>query len=164
MNVSENLKVAVREKNIADIRGALWSCLMVDTNMTGRFKQSLDYVLSNGISESELYEDDDGTSFSEESTEANFDTLAGLIRVNFSKRKLEALRHIGRKLSPPMRPISRPQGVAGGGSKPAVREVPSSRGRDCAGRKLGCFKAGIAIIAATIIIALGGYIIIKILK
>lgn len=162
MNVSENLKAAVSNKNIADIRGALWSCLMVDTNMTGRFKQSLGYVLSNGISESELYEDDDGTSFSEEPTETNFDTLAGLIRINFSKRKLEALKRIGCILSPPQRTSAISSTVTDGRKKPAVREVPSSRGRDKAGRKLGRNRARI-IIAATVVIAFV-YIIIRIIR
>ena len=100
MDISENLKRAVAEKNLADVRGALWSCLMMDANMTGLFKQSLEYVLSNGILEAELYEDDDGKSFGEEATAANFDELAGRIRVNFSKRKLDALKRIGRVLSP----------------------------------------------------------------
>lgn len=166
MNISDNLKSAVRDRNIADIRGALWSCLMVDMNMTGKFAQSLEYVLSNGISESELYEDDDGSSFDEEATEENFDTLAGLIRVNFSKRKLGSLKSIGCVLSPPKQSIRRAPTVTRGGNGTTVREVPPPRGRDDAGRKPGTRATTIAVIAATVIIIAvgGGYLLYRIIK
>ena len=51
MSVSVNLRNAVSEHNIEDIRGVLWACIAVDPNMTGMFKESLEYVLSNGIFE-----------------------------------------------------------------------------------------------------------------
>ena len=63
MSVSVNLRNAVAEHNIEDIRGSLWACIAVDPNMTGKFKESLDYVLSNGISENELFDNDDGEFF-----------------------------------------------------------------------------------------------------
>ena len=129
MDISENLKRAVAEKNLADVRGALWSCLMMDANMTGLFKQSLEYVLSNGILEAELYEDDDGR-----------------IRVNFSKRKLDALKRIGRVLSPEQA-TRRPSGHVQAGN-PTVREVPSARGRSQAGEGPGRNRRRVAIAAA----------------
>lgn len=166
MNVSGTLKSAVSDRNIADVRGALWSCLMVDMNMTGKFAQSLEYVLSNGISESELYEDDDASSFGEEATEENFDALVGLIRVNFSKRKLDALKSIGRVLSPPKQSIRRSPAVTRGGKQTAVREVPPTRGRDDAGRKLGTHATSCAVIAAALILIAigGGYLLYKVIK
>lgn len=103
MSVSDTLRAAVAEKNLADIRGSLWSCLAVDMNMTGKFKESLDYVLSKGISESELFEaDKDVGAYSTEPSEENFSELGGLLRINFSKEKVEALRKIGCTLYPPV--------------------------------------------------------------
>ena len=101
MSVSVNLRNAVAEHNIEDIRGGLWACIAVDPNMTGKFKESLDYVLTNGISKNELFDNDDGESFSTEPTEENFNELGGMIRSNFSKKKIEALCKIGRVLYPP---------------------------------------------------------------
>lgn len=101
MSVSENLKNAVDERNIDDVRGVLWSCIAVDMNMTGRFKESLEYVLANGIDASELYEEDDGKLFETEASNDNFSKLGGELRVNFSKKKLDALRTMGRALYPP---------------------------------------------------------------
>lgn len=101
MAVSENLKTAVDTKNLDDVRGSLWSCIIVDLNMTGKFKESFDYVLSHGISESELFVEDDGKEFETEPTRENFNNLSGLFSVNFSKKKYEALKKIGETLNPP---------------------------------------------------------------
>ena len=101
MSVSVNLRNAVAEHNIEDIRGSLWACIAVDPNMTGKFKESLDYVLSNGISENELFDNDDGEFFSVEPNQDNFSKLGGMIRTNFSEKKIEALCKIGRVLYPP---------------------------------------------------------------
>lgn len=100
MSVSSNLKNAVAEHNLADIRGGLWSCIIVDPNMTEKFRESLEYVLANGISDIELYEADDGEIFGTEPTQENFNELSGMIRSNFSKKKLDALCLIGRVLYP----------------------------------------------------------------
>lgn len=101
MSVSSLLKSAVEEKNIEDIRGGLWSCIAVDMNMTGKFKESLEFVLSNGISEEELFEPDDNVEFKTEPTTENYSELGGLLRVNFSKNKLDALHTMGIILYPP---------------------------------------------------------------
>ena len=162
MDISENLKRAVAEKNLADVRGVLWSCLMMDANMTGLFKQSLEYVLSNGILEAELYEDDDGKSFGEEATAANFDELAGRIRVNFSKRKLDALKRIGRVLSPEQA-TRRPSGHVQAGD-PTVREVPSARGRSQAGEGPGRNRRRVAIAAAAAVALATLYAIYKLCR
>ena len=96
--VSPNLQNAVKEHNIEDIRGSLWSCIAVDPTLTGMFKVSLDYVLSNGISENELYENDDGEIFDLEPTDDNFNKLGGALSTNFSKKKLNDLKKIGTAL------------------------------------------------------------------
>lgn len=108
MSVSENLKNAVAEHDIDDVRGGLWSCIAVDMNMTGRFKESLEYVLAS-IAESELFEDDDGKPFETEATMDNFSALGGILRVNFSKKKLDALRTMGRALYPPTQSAEEPK-------------------------------------------------------
>ena len=96
--VSQLLQNAVKEHNIEDIRGCLWACIAVDPTLTGMFKVSLDYILSNGISENELYENDDGEIFDLEPTDNNFNELGGAIRTNFSKKKLNGLKKIGTAL------------------------------------------------------------------
>ena len=101
MSISSNLKKAVEEHNLADIRGCLWSCILVDPNMTTKFKESLEYVLSNGFTESDLYEADDGEIFDATPTQENFNELSGLLRSNFSEKKLKALKNIGMILYPP---------------------------------------------------------------
>ncbi|MBQ3837623.1 MAG: hypothetical protein II814_10910 [Treponema sp.] len=109
MSVSENLKNAVAEHDIDDVRGGLWSCIAVDMNMTGRFKESLEYALANGIDASELYEEDDGKLFETEASIDNFSKLGGGLRVNFSKKKLDALRTMGRTLYPPTQSAEEPK-------------------------------------------------------
>lgn len=99
MTISANLESAVKSKNFPEIRNCLWTCLAFDISMTGKFKENLQYVFRNGIQENELFEIDDSILFDENATEENFDKLAGLLRVNFSKRKLDALRKIGEELS-----------------------------------------------------------------
>ncbi len=101
MDASENLKKAVAEKDLNKIRGALWSCIVVDIYMTGLFKESCEYVLANGISEEDLFEEDDGKPFETEASKDNYCKLSGCLRVNFSKEKLEALRVMGCTLYPP---------------------------------------------------------------
>lgn len=98
--VDKTFMEEVAGKNIADIRGGLWSCIVVDPTLSGKFQESLDYVLKNGITESDLYEKDNGETFATEPTSENFNKLAGLLRINFSKEKIEALKKIGRTLYP----------------------------------------------------------------
>ncbi len=101
MSVTQNLKAAVAGRNMPDIRDCLWSSIPFDKTMTGSFKESLDFVFSNGISRKELFQDDDGEVFETIATEKNFYRLGGLLRINFSERKLEALQQMARTLWPP---------------------------------------------------------------
>ena len=99
MSISANLELAVKSKNLPEIRNCLSACLPFDMSMTGKFHESLDYVLTHGVQEDELYENDDNALFEEEATNDNFDKIAALLSVNFSKHKLGVLRRIGQKLS-----------------------------------------------------------------
>lgn len=101
MNVSEELKKDVAEKNIPAIRDDLWSCIAFDCNFTREFKWAWDYCLGNGIAEQEIYESHDGRSLSSEATKENFDKLCGELGSNFSKERLDKIREVGRKLYPP---------------------------------------------------------------
>ena len=101
MNISEELKKDVAEKNIAAIRDDLWSCIAFDCNFTREFKWAWDYCLEKGITEQEIYEPHDGRNLSSESTKENFDKLCGELGSNFSKERLDKIREIGRKLYPP---------------------------------------------------------------
>ena len=162
MNVSGNLKEAVRSGNLADIRGALWSCLIVDPGMTGKYLESYTYVVNAGVSVEDLYEDDDGVSFDAEASDANLDALIGLLHVNFSKHKLDALSQMEATLrakSPTLKskPTTR--------STSAGREDPPHRGRSDAGERPGNPNskaiAIIAIVVAVAILVIGGCVICK---
>lgn len=165
MSISENIKSAVAERNIPHIRDYLWSAIMFDKNMTGSFKESLEYVLHNGIARIELFEKDDGEAFDEVCTKENYNTLAGRLRINFSEYKLDALRRMGCILSQPKQTTVRTSNEPRNRIS-TVREVPPSRGRGDAGRKPGINATTIAAIAATVILIAigGGYLLYKIIK
>ena len=138
MSVSKNLKLAVAERNIEDIRGCLWACIAVDMNMTGKFKESFNYILENGISESELFEVDDDNDFKTEPTIENYRELGGLLSVNFSKKKLEALKAMGLVLYPPQQ------------KEEAQKDIKkaSKRRSACSQKKCDPFITGGAIVGA----------------
>lgn len=100
MLISQNMIEAVNEKNIEAVRGYLWAEIVVDISMTGSFLDNLTYVLSHGISESELYEEDDGEELPQLATKENFAKISGLLGVNFSKRKLDELKKMALVLYP----------------------------------------------------------------
>jgi len=164
MSVSNNLREAIQTRNIANIRSCLWACLSVDMNMTGVFKESIHYVLSHGIDADELFEIDDEKPFESSPSMSNFSTLGGMLMVNFSRKKLDALKIMGTALYPPASRTERPSHGPVKGL--TAREVPSSRGRGDAGRKPGINATTIAAIAATVILIAigGGYLLYKIIK
>ena len=98
ISISEEIKNYVAEKNIEGIRADLWIYIGIDPNFTKDFIKNLNYCLRNGISESELYENHDGRSMSDEVTNDNFAKLCDQLRINFSKERLEKIKEIGRKL------------------------------------------------------------------
>lgn len=99
-NINKEIKNYVAAKNIEGIRADLWIYIGVDPNFTKDFIENLNYCLRNGISESELYENHDGRSMSDEVTNDNFAKLCDQLRINFSKERLEKIKEIGRKLYP----------------------------------------------------------------
>ena len=101
MGIVNELKNDVAIRNIAGIRADLWSCIAIDPNFTKDFGENWDYCLSNGISESDLYENHDNRPISDEVTIENFSLLCGQLRTNFSKERLDKIKEIGRKLYPP---------------------------------------------------------------
>ncbi|MBE6424208.1 hypothetical protein [Succinivibrio dextrinosolvens] len=100
MVISQNMIEAVNKKDLDAIRDYLWARIVVDVSMTGSFIDNLTYVLSHGISESELYEDDDGQVLPQTATKDNFAKISGLLKVNFSKKKLDELKKMALVLYP----------------------------------------------------------------
>ena len=100
MSVSDKLKTDVAARNLAAIRNDLWSRIALDPNFTGGFKESWEYCLKNGITEAKLYQEHDGRDIDLEPTGENFNLLAGQLRTNFSKERLDKMKEIGRKLYP----------------------------------------------------------------
>lgn len=89
------------EKDIVAIRDGLWATMAIDPSYTNNFPVSWKYCLDNGISENEIYEPHDGRPISDEVSDDNFSNLAGQLRTNFSKERLDKMKEIGRKLYPP---------------------------------------------------------------
>ena len=79
MSVSVKLKGAVVDHDLATIRDVLSSSIMFDPKMTDGFIEAIKYVLEHGITESELYEPDDGAVYSSEPTRQNFNKIFGLL-------------------------------------------------------------------------------------
>lgn len=103
MSVSNKFKEAVEAKNLSAVRDGLCARIPLDPNLTKGFKESLEYCLSHGISESELYEPHDGRPLSDETSNSNFETLCGQSSTNFSKERVDKIREIGGKLFPPLK-------------------------------------------------------------
>ena len=101
MKVSDNIKAAVAAGNISDIRDCLWSATLLEKVSSGNIQENLDYVLSHGVAAKDLFEEDDGEDFETAATEENYSHLGGLLSVNFSRRKLDALQKMARTLWPP---------------------------------------------------------------
>lgn len=100
ISINKEIKDYVAAKNIEGIRADLWIYIGIDPNFTKDFIENLNYCLRNGISESELYENHDGRSMSDEVTNDNFAKLCDQLRINFSKERLEKIKEIGQKLYP----------------------------------------------------------------
>lgn len=100
MSVSVKLRGAVVDHDLATIRDVLSSSIMLDPKMTDGFIEAIKYVLEHGITESELYEPDDGAVYSSEPTRQNFNKIFGLLGLNFSKKKLDDMKRIALVLYP----------------------------------------------------------------
>lgn len=112
MAVSESFKKIVQSRNLEQLRVHLFGMLSLDLGLHkgGLFDEMLTYCLSHGISERELFQEDDGKELPSEISRENFSKICALMRRNFSKRKLEAAQRMGAVLYPekknPTRTIS----------------------------------------------------------
>lgn len=141
MSVSDKLKTDVAARNLVAIRDDLWSRIALDPNFTGGFPESWKYCLDNGITAAELYQEHDGRDIDLEPTGENFNLLAGQLRTNFSKERLDKIQKIGRELYPvdEEKPESQTSAHVDGKTKPTGRESSPDSGDS------GLLLAGIAI-------------------
>lgn len=104
MAVSTNLKELVNseERNLDDIRDSLFFAATKDPGFKagGDFELSLKFCLENGISESDLFQTDDGREIPTEVNEENYSTICASLRTNFSKEKLAVAKKMGKILYP----------------------------------------------------------------
>ena len=156
------IEEAVEAKDLNYIRGLLCSVLgSTDKDINSLFEEDYQYILNHGISEDELFQEDDGEEYSTEPSNENLDFLAGKFRVNFSKKKLESLKKMGRaiieqeekeaqkKTSKKQQETAIPQSSVA--SRNVVIPIASA-----AGALLGCGIAAAATTAAAVPIAVGG--------
>ena len=142
MSVSDKLKTDVAARNLVAIRDDLWSRIALDPNFTGGFPESWKYCLDNGITAAELYQEHDGRDIDLEPTGENFNLLAGQLRTNFSKERLDKIQKIGEKLYPPVneeKSESQTSANVKGKTEPTGKEPSSDSG------EAGLLLAGIAI-------------------
>ena len=100
-HVSEQMKQAVNEKNIVEVRDKLWSRIALDPNFSkGHFDENLKYCHEHGISDNNIFEKHDNRPMSDEISNDNFSNLCGQLCTNFSKERLEKIKEIGKKLYP----------------------------------------------------------------
>ena len=99
--VTENIKKAVANKDIFNIRSYLVANILGDKSLTGNFKDCFEYCVKNGIPESEIYEPHNGKEISDDITEENYKKLRSGLNSNFSRERVEALKKIAIKLYPP---------------------------------------------------------------
>ena len=86
----------VTERNIREIRDWLWTRIATGGILSKKFEEELEYCKSKGL----LYESHDGRNVNLQPTEENYNELAGQLRTNFSKERLDALRKIDKILHP----------------------------------------------------------------
>ena len=90
---------AVAEKDIFKIRSYLIAAIVVDKTLK-RLEATIEYVVKNGIPESEIYEPHDGREISNDVTEDNYKNLRADLNSNFSKERLDMLKKVAAKLYP----------------------------------------------------------------
>lgn len=102
MAISDLLKKNVEKRDLEKIRTYLFSLMALDLGLQqgGRFDENLRYCLSHGISESELFQEDNGKELPTEISQDNMSKICALMGNNFSKRKLEAAQRMGAVLYP----------------------------------------------------------------
>lgn len=155
MSVSETLRQAVSAKDIEKIRDRLWGQIIIDPALSEDFKEAWDFCLRHGIREDELYQDHDGRDVNLEPTEDNFSLLAGALRTNFSKERLEAVRKMGGQLhrkqgsSTPSQASDKAKASSNGTKHYSVRKEGDSSSQEDGGT--GKIVIGIVLVAAAIV-------------
>lgn len=96
--VTEEIKKAVEEHNIDDVRSFLASTINFDRTLAKQYKELWDYCLTHGISEEEIYQTHNGKDLSSEITKENFSKLRGGLLSNFSKERIEMLKIVGKAI------------------------------------------------------------------
>lgn len=90
---------AVAEKDIFNIQSYLIAAIVADKTLK-RLDASLEYVVKNGIPESEIYDPHNGKEILDDVTEENYKKLRSGLNSNFSKERLDMLRKVAAKLYP----------------------------------------------------------------
>ena len=96
MNFDQEFISYVTERNIKEIRDWLWTRIAAGGILSKKFEEELEYCKSKGI----LYESHDGRNVNLQATKENYNELAGQLRTNFSKERLDALRKMENILHP----------------------------------------------------------------
>ena len=90
---------AVAEKDIFNIKSYLIAAIVADKTLK-RLEATIEYVVKNGIPESEIYDPHNGKEISDDVTEENYKKLRSGLNSNFSKERLDMLRKVAAKLYP----------------------------------------------------------------
>lgn len=94
MSLNQKFTNYVAEKNIAEIRYWLWARLSTSFEM---FEKEIKYCKSQGV---DIYQPHDNRDVDLPATENSYNKLAGELKTNFSKERVNALIKIGRILYP----------------------------------------------------------------
>lgn len=94
MSLNQKFINYVAEKNIAEIRDWLWARLSTSFEM---FEKEIKYCKSQGV---DIYQPHDNRDVDLPATENSYNKLAGELKTNFSKERVNALIKIGRILYP----------------------------------------------------------------
>ena len=100
MSLNQKFTNYVAEKNIAEIRDWLWARLSTSFEM---FEKEIKYCKSQGV---DIYQPHDNRDVDLPTTENSYNKLAGELKTNFSKERVNALIKIGRILYPKEEPKS----------------------------------------------------------
>ena len=90
---------AVAEKDIFNIQSYLIAAIVADKTLK-RLEATIEYVVKNGIPESEIYDPHNGKEISDDITEENYKKLSSGLNSNFSKERLDMLKKVAAKLYP----------------------------------------------------------------
>ena len=96
--LEEKYKEYVITHDIKEVRNQLYTCLLFDRLQTESFKEYYEFCLEQGISEEELFENDENSYDDIELTEESYNEIVGSLLTKFTKEKIQLLKKIGLKL------------------------------------------------------------------